>query len=45
MQDRLYRMDVVAAAMGYWQVPMTSYDLAAEATKNATEAAKNKQPR
>lgn len=28
MQDRLYRMDVVAAAMGYYQVPMTSFDLA-----------------
>jgi len=28
MQDRLYRMDVVVAAMGYFQVPMTSYDLA-----------------
>lgn len=27
MQDRLYRMDVVTAAMGYFQVPMTSYDL------------------
>jgi len=27
MQDRLYRMDVVVAAMGYYQVPMTSYDL------------------
>ena len=28
MQDPLYRMDVVGAAMGYYQVPMTSYDLA-----------------
>jgi rhamnogalacturonan endolyase len=28
MHDPLYRMDVVAAAMGYYQVPMTSYDLA-----------------
>ncbi len=28
MQDPLYRMDVVVAAMGYYQVPMTSYDLA-----------------
>lgn len=28
MQDPLYRMDVVMAAMGYFQVPMTSYDLA-----------------
>ena len=27
IEDRLYRMDVVAAAMGYFQVPMTSYDL------------------
>ena len=27
MEDRLYRMDVVMAAMGYTQVPMTSYDL------------------
>jgi len=30
MQDPLYRLDVVAAAMGYYQVPMTSYDLANE---------------
>ena len=29
MQDPLYRMDVVCAAMGYFQVPMTSYDVAA----------------
>jgi len=28
MQDPLYRMDVVVAAMGYYQVPMTSYDVA-----------------
>ena len=28
MQDPLYRMDVVAGAMGYYQVPMTSYDVA-----------------
>ncbi len=28
MQDPIYRMDVVCAAMGYFQVPMTSYDLA-----------------
>lgn len=28
MQDSLYRMDVVVGAMGYYQVPMTSYDLA-----------------
>jgi len=28
MQDPLYRMDVVCAAMGYYQVPMTSFDLA-----------------
>jgi rhamnogalacturonan endolyase len=27
MQDRLYRLQVVAAAMGYYQVPTTSYDL------------------
>ena len=27
MQDPIYRMDVVCAAMGYFQVPMTSYDL------------------
>jgi len=26
MQDPIYRMDVVAAAMGYFQVPMLSYD-------------------
>jgi rhamnogalacturonan endolyase len=30
MQDRLYRMNVVAAAMGYYQVPMTSYDLSSQ---------------
>ncbi len=29
MQDHLYRLDVVMAAMGYFQVPMTSYDLGA----------------
>jgi rhamnogalacturonan endolyase len=28
MQDPIYRIDVVHAAMGYFQVPMTSYDLA-----------------
>jgi rhamnogalacturonan endolyase len=28
MQDPLYRMDVVCAAMGYYQVPMLSYDVA-----------------
>jgi len=28
MTDRLYRMDVVVAAMGYYQVPMLSYDVA-----------------
>jgi len=28
MQDPIYRIDVVCAAMGYYQVPMTSYDLA-----------------
>ena len=28
MQDPIYRADVVVAAMGYFQVPMTSYDLA-----------------
>ena len=28
MQNTIYRMDVVCAAMGYYQVPMTSYDLA-----------------
>jgi rhamnogalacturonan endolyase len=27
MQDPIYRMDVVSAAMGYFQVPMTSYEL------------------
>ena len=27
MQDRLYRLQVVQAAMGYYQVPTTSYDL------------------
>jgi hypothetical protein len=31
MQDSLYRMDVVAAAMGYTMVPMLSYDLASQA--------------
>jgi len=30
MQDPIYRMDVVHAAMGYFQVPMTSYDLATD---------------
>jgi rhamnogalacturonan endolyase len=33
MQDPLYRMDVVCAAMGYYQVPMLSYDVASEAHK------------
>ena len=28
LQDPIYRIDVAAAAMGYYQVPMTSYDLA-----------------
>jgi len=28
MQDPVYRIDVAHAAMGYFQVPMTSYDLA-----------------
>ncbi len=28
MQDPIYRIDVAAAAMGYYQVPMTSYDVA-----------------
>jgi len=28
LEDRLYRMDVVCAAMGYYQVPMLSYDMA-----------------
>ena len=28
MQDPIYRMDVAAAAMGYYQDPMTSYDVA-----------------
>jgi len=31
MTDPLYRMDVVVAAMGYHQVPMTSYDLSTAA--------------
>ncbi|MBN2291161.1 MAG: hypothetical protein JXM70_01975 [Pirellulales bacterium] len=31
MQDPIYRMDVVVAAMGYYQVPMLSYDPASEA--------------
>ncbi len=31
MQDPIYRMDVVCAAMGYYQVPMLSYDLASSA--------------
>jgi len=30
MQDPIYRNDVAHAAMGYTQVPMTSYDLATE---------------
>ncbi len=29
MQDPIYRIDVLCAAMGYFQVPMTSYDLTA----------------
>lgn len=28
MQDPIYRLDVICAAMGYYQVPMASYDLA-----------------
>ncbi len=35
MQDSLYRLDVVAAAMGYYQVPMTSYDLAVQSQQAA----------
>jgi rhamnogalacturonan endolyase len=31
MQDSVYRIDVVCAAMGYYQVPMTSYDVASGA--------------
>ena len=31
MQDPLYRMDVVVGAMGYYQSPMLSYDLATRA--------------
>jgi hypothetical protein len=27
MQDPIYRADVIHAAMGYYQVPTTSYDL------------------
>jgi len=27
MQDPIYRIDVIHAAMGYYQVPMTSYDV------------------
>ena len=30
MQDPIYRADVVHAAMGYYQVPMLSYDVAAK---------------
>jgi hypothetical protein len=30
MQDPIYRMDVVCAAMGYYQVPMLSYDVATQ---------------
>lgn len=30
MQDPIYRTDVIHAAMGYYQVPMTSYDLATD---------------
>jgi rhamnogalacturonan endolyase len=30
MQDPVYRMDVTHAAMGYFQVPMTSYDMASD---------------
>jgi hypothetical protein len=38
MQDPLYRLDVAHAAMGYYQVPMLSYDLATRA-RPATPAA------
>jgi len=31
MQDPIYRMDVAGASMGYFQVPMTGYDLASQA--------------
>ena len=31
MQDPVYRIDVAHAAMGYYQVPMTSYDIASGA--------------
>jgi rhamnogalacturonan endolyase len=30
MQDPIYRMNVTVAAMGYYQVPMLSYDMASE---------------
>ena len=33
MQDPLYRMDVVCAAMGYYQVPMLSCDVATQGRK------------
>jgi rhamnogalacturonan endolyase len=36
MQDPLYRNDVALAAMGYYQVPMLSYDLASRADSLAT---------
>jgi len=35
MQDPIYRIDVAHAAMGYFQVPMTSYDLATSAKAKA----------
>lgn len=37
MQDRLYRLNVAMSAMGYTQVPMTSYDLT---TQKAAEPMK-----
>ncbi len=33
MQDPLYRNDVAIAAMGYYQIPMLSYDLASKMVK------------
>ena len=30
MQDPIYRTDVIHAAMGYYQIPMLSYDPASQ---------------
>jgi rhamnogalacturonan endolyase len=37
MEDPIYRMDVAHASMGYFQVPMLSYDLASQSSSQVTE--------